>query len=337
MTTPAPATLKLFVPGLLGRAHWRAALPGLSRLAALEAVLGRAAVLPAPAAHDRAVFEALGCALDAVPVAALTHHVDFAADHDGAWLRADPVHLHADIDRMVLLDAQMLALDFGEARALVATLNAHLAAERLRIEVGASPLRWYVRLPAVARMRTQAPLELAGRHAGSGLPAGADAGPWLRRGNELQMLLHGHEVNVRRAARGALPVNAVWFWGGGALPAADRLVRPRLIVGTNALTAGLAAWLGVPVDTRATAALAPGTGPAVVDVDAVQTAVHADDVHAWHAALSVLDGTVLAPALRALRAGRLERLTLWDGASTRVLARTGAWKLWRRRALDATM
>src|SRR5690606_8825931 len=37
--------------------------------------------------------------------------------------------------------------------------------------------------------------------------------------NEIQMQLHECDINDLRASRGELPVNSVWFWGVGNVPA----------------------------------------------------------------------------------------------------------------------
>jgi len=41
---------------------------------------------------------------------------------------------------------------------------------------------------------------------------------WYKLLNEMQMFLHQHEVNQQRARSGLLPVNSLWFWGGGEAP-----------------------------------------------------------------------------------------------------------------------
>lgn len=42
--------------------------------------------------------------------------------------------------------------------------------------------------------------------------------PWYKLLNEMQMFLHQHPVNQARQQRGLLPINSLWFWGGGARP-----------------------------------------------------------------------------------------------------------------------
>ncbi len=41
---------------------------------------------------------------------------------------------------------------------------------------------------------------------------------WYKLLNEMQMFLHAHELNQDRERRGLLPINSLWFWGGGRLP-----------------------------------------------------------------------------------------------------------------------
>ena len=46
--------------------------------------------------------------------------------------------------------------------------------------------------------------------------------PWYKLLNEIQMFMHQHEVNQRRIQRGLVPINSLWFWGGGhRLPTPD--------------------------------------------------------------------------------------------------------------------
>lgn len=41
--------------------------------------------------------------------------------------------------------------------------------------------------------------------------------PWYKLINEMQMFMHAHEINHNRIESGLLPVNSLWFWGGGRL------------------------------------------------------------------------------------------------------------------------
>src|SRR5690606_8095411 len=50
------------------------------------------------------------------------------------------------------------------------------------------------------------------------LPEGDAGRRWRALLSEAQVILHNHPANAARAAAGKLPVNSLWFWGGGVLP-----------------------------------------------------------------------------------------------------------------------
>src|SRR3546814_7921528 len=50
------------------------------------------------------------------------------------------------------------------------------------------------------------------------LPAGNDGRRWRAVLNEAQIVLHNHPVNAERVRSGRMPVNSLWFHGGGRLP-----------------------------------------------------------------------------------------------------------------------
>ena len=43
--------------------------------------------------------------------------------------------------------------------------------------------------------------------------------PWYKLNNEMQMFLHQHPINQNRLQTGLLPINSLWCWGAGAIPA----------------------------------------------------------------------------------------------------------------------
>jgi len=59
------------------------------------------------------------------------------------------------------------------------------------------------------------PMALSGQDIGDWWPTGTLWQPWRRLLNELQMTWHEHPVNEARAARGQIPINGVWLYGGG--------------------------------------------------------------------------------------------------------------------------
>src|SRR4029453_14878015 len=57
------------------------------------------------------------------------------------WLRADPVHLRAERDAVLLVDARHFPLEAESAAALIEALNAHFEADGLRF-FAPNPTRW---------------------------------------------------------------------------------------------------------------------------------------------------------------------------------------------------
>lgn len=148
------------------------------------------------------------------PVAPLTALVDALPAESGCWIRADPVHLQLQRNRSVLLAAPLLEPTAAEAAALTDTLNAHFAADGIRI-AAPHPARWYINHPDAAVIPGPALSGVAGRP----LPRTQLGGHWHRWLTECQMLMHEHAVNISREQRGLPAINSLLLWGGGSKPA----------------------------------------------------------------------------------------------------------------------
>ena len=332
----APA-LVLVAPGLLGPVRGGLSgnaprAPALARLLARADRTGR----PHGAAADpaRAVLEAFGCPPGAEGIAAACAAAEPVGEA-GAWLRADPVHLRADHDRLLLFHARSAGLAPEEAEPLAEAAAEAFAPLGARLRV-AAPARWYLALARPARIRTLPPWAVAGRDVAPGLPEGPDAGAWRRALTEAQMLLHAHEVNAAREARGLPPVNAVWLWGEGEAPRPRR--RPEAVWAGEPLAAGLARAAGtearpLPGDFGAWVGAASFSAGVHVVVAGEEGAWHAayGDEAAWRGWVEGMERAWLAPALAALGRGTLAGLELHagEGRCWR-LTRGGLRRFWRR-------
>lgn len=134
----------------------------------------------------------------------------------GYWLNATPAHVEARRTSLVLSDPALLMLDAMESAALAAKLTLHLASEGLAL-YAPNPARWYVRSETPLPMSSTHPSAAVGRDIQSFTPNRTPHKNAQRLLTEIQMLLHAHPVNDARAARGAMPVNHLWLWGGGSL------------------------------------------------------------------------------------------------------------------------
>jgi hypothetical protein len=330
----------LLIPVLSPPPQWIDA--GLLRemhLPALETLLARGRQTPLPPGG----MEAWLCRAFGVeqqqdwPVAAFTLLADGGNPGSDFWLRADPVHLQLQHDRMVLVDAGHLEISADEAASLTAALNHHFAQNGLTF-LPTRPGCWHLRLDRPARLETH-PLEaVIGRNIRNFLPGGPDGKHWHNLLNEIQMLLHSHPVNEKREQRSALPVNSIWPWGGGVLPKV--LSAPYAQVWANdALASGLATAAGVSrAGIPATAAewqrqAAPGLHLIVLDM--LRSSALPGDFPRWRDNMLRLEDDWFGPLRQALSRGQLAGLSLHVFADTPAqtfsVNRADLWKIWRGR------
>jgi hypothetical protein len=214
-------SLVLVVPGLL-------ALPA-QLLAGAPSLRALARYADAPRFEPRgiaaALFATLGIA-PATPVAPLALLGAGGDPGDDYVLRADPVHLAADRDTVLLVQT-IDDLSQGDAATLVRMLDRHFADDGLHFEA-VRPDAWFAHRRQPADLVTTPPDVARGRNLIQNLPRGADSGTWKRWQNEIEMLLHEHPVNAAREQGGMAAANAIWFWGGGRM--ADVAFVPPTIV-----------------------------------------------------------------------------------------------------------
>ena len=271
------------------------------------------------------------------PVAPLALLGEGGAPGSDYWVRADPAHLRIHGDRLLLADAGAFHLSRVEAEALVESLNSHFS-EVFRI-FPVQPNRWYAKLAAAPELRTT-PLEDArGQSLNEILPQGTEAVRWHALMNEIQMLLHQHPVNAVRERQGEAPVNAMWFWGAGALPAVPTAPFQHVIA-SDPLARGLALASGIPAHGLPDSPQAwldsnPDSGRALVVLDALSAPAAYGDFQAWRQALEEMERCWFAPLLAALRQGRIGMLTLQLVARQAQLhietTRSDLRYFWRRR------
>lgn len=320
----------LFWPAAAGSAPYRdLALP------ALETLLARGRrVRTAGSSLERWLAAAFALPAE-VPLAPYALRGDGGEPGDHAWIHADPIHLKVHGGRLILADASRLAITTEEARDFVAALNAHFAADGIAFEAP-HPQRWYARMAEEPRLIGTPTAEVAARSIETFLPSGADAARWRQVSNEAQMVLHDHPRNETREARGALPVNSVWFWGAGRV---RPLASPYAAVwASHPLAAGLAATASAVARALPASAAEylkePGGKTALV-VAAVLPATAYGDVAGWGEAVTALEQAWLAPLLAAVDGGVLQALTLHglgsDYGYTVALAPNDRFRFWRRK------
>lgn len=301
-----------------------------SRTKALRTLLARAQTSACASSHERLLFDLFAAEYDKTmppPVAAVTHTHDAGSANDSAgtgwWLRADPVSLRPDGDRLLMLGNHAFSIRADEAAALGAELRDVFAARGFEFSTP-HPKRWYLRLAQDPRVTLTALDDVVGHDIMHHLPQAQDtheAARWRSLLNEVQMQLHGSPVNRARAARGELLINSVWFWGGGPLPGVvpQRFVQ---VWSHEPLSLGLARLSGaasaaVPASGAEWLQLATlaGSHLVVIAPPAAADAEHrAEDFSA----------TWCAPLLSALKSGAIEIFDLYteDGKVSHNTRRT---------------
>lgn len=263
----------------------------------------------------RAGFQFLGTE---VPYAALSRSLD-ANDAAGAlWLRADPACVVADAVTARLLACGALGLSDAESTEFARSVRTLFGDAGFLLEP-TTPQRWYLRCPREARLpHFAAPDEALGDDLAQHLPRGDNERQWRHLLNEAQVILHNHPHNVRRQARGLLPVNSLWFWGAGCLPEWVRTPFDRVLSNDRTVVA-LARLAGVTTSPVSLEALTRGEASSILlDLRSV------DD-----RALLERDWFPRIERLLAERTLDALTLSLADGRRVRY-RRVHRWRVWRR-------
>ena len=337
-------TVTLLIPGLLGPrgvARIGGALDGLA-VDELALFLSRAERAGGSSETFEAalfgLFDIRAAAEEDLPVAALTALVDFNEAPRGFVLRADPVHLQADRDRIVMFGNRQLNVTQAEADQLAEAFNRLFGEDGLYLEAP-TPQRWYLRMEHPPAITTTPLAAVIGEDIHPRLPQGAEALYWHKLLNEAQMLFHGSGVNQQRQMRGLPVINSVWFWGGGALP--ERTMAGWQGVWSNELLApALARHFGIPHGGAFGAAEdlleQGGEGDHLVVLDGALEAVQLHDIGAWRQFVEGVSSEWLAPLLGAIKQGDVARLDLVCPQAGRYSIDAKQLRRWwrRRRSID---
>jgi hypothetical protein len=309
----------------------------IPRLPSLELLLARGRATHAESLSLEAwLADGFQLAEGPLPAGAITVQADRIdlQDRDPVWLRADPVHLRLGRARATLIPAAGCNLPRDEAIAFVAALNGHFGAGHLFVMV--RPEQWCVRTAGEGAHEALPPLELAGQEVETVLPHGTEAARWHALMNEIQMVLHEHPLNAERERRGDPPINSVWLWGAGRLPATAEAPW-QSVTADDALAAGLARIAGIrqqalPAGAKEWLDGAPREGRHLVVLDSLRAALALGGADAHVQRLAALESRWFAPLLEALRGDRIGMVTVQvpdagDGYET---VRSDLRRFWRR-------
>ena len=309
------------------------------RLPALEILLARSSRQISPATG----MEAWLCHAFNIdrqqdwPIAPITLVADGGDVGDGYWLRADPVHLRINRAQVILADSGTFAISQSEAEQLTDSLNRHFSADGILI-YPLRPDRWYLKLAQTPVMHTHALPEAAGKHIDTYLPQGADGMRWHAVFNEIQMLFHEHPINQAREARGDLPINSIWLWGGGTKPDNPRSNFTQVWT-RDYFSLALAQAAQIPHGTLPLSAKEwlseKNSGNGLLVIDSLRGAAQYGDILGWREAMQTLEQVWFEPLKVALRRREIKQLTIHaagtENTSVFTVLSHELWKVWRRK------
>lgn len=317
-------TLALIVPHLNplleggssdGVSRW----PNLARLAGRGSIAQRVLDTKLEPLHS-SVIESVGLrdASDSYPSAAVIRTGASGERASGFWLRAQPIHFAAGLDRLTTVvlrgDSRM---NESERALLEPIFTEHLQSSGLELHHACND-EWLLRSDVSLQLQTVSPEFAAANPRAEILPRGRDAGNLRRLMTEMQMLLHEHPVNARRQARGLPVINAIWIHGEGML--------------SDTASASLPEAWGEDFYLRGIYRLHDKSVRATpIDVPTMLSQMQRESVAVIDASDSdVLETQWLAPLTRALRGGAIAKLTLMLDEWQVTADRAAMFKLWRR-------
>lgn len=332
-STSDAASLTLFIlddaSGDLPRDPRRSAsVPGLERMAGLGRIT-RFADTPQPsvAALSRwqlALLEVLSlrASSELFPSAAVSQAAiaNAVPPPNECWAHLTCVHLAAGLNDMsgMLLrgEAALSAEDRVEIGSL---LEEHLRADGY--ELRSHEDGWLVRCPRPLAALTMPPAQAFSGSLKAALPAGEDAAELRRLMTEMQMLLHEHVVNRRRARAGLPSANATWLWSVSPLPQAPVRTNLPAAFGGASYLKGLYLLHSQTVQTELPDAIA--LGEAARTARSILAVIDPID-------LASFQTRWLAPLLEMLRGGTFGRLTVYFDLWRFELRRRDLLRFWRR-------
>lgn len=305
----------LYVPELI----WARIPADSARMPLLEKFLCRAHVAPVKSAAA-VLMECFGLPAEDFPVAALERLGDSGIRDRTCWWRADPAHLLADRDQLVMVPQASLAVTLGEMRQIAETFNMTYAAEGYRLEFPEAE-RGYLQVPADWHCHSWNPASIANQAVTEFMPSGPDEMPVRKLMTEIQMLLYEHPVNLAREAAGRPAINTLWLWGGGHLP--EQVTRsPARVIAGLPLARGLAKLAGKHSESwSADLNLSWVSGDELIALS----------LHDFGGDVARLERELVAPIWRAVRRGRIRQVHFYPGGKrVFALTRRTAFQFWRR-------
>lgn len=267
------------------------------------------------------------------PVAAISRLTDDNQHPEGLWLRADPVHVSADRDGLILIDNNRFTLTQSDALALAADINLLFEPYGITIEVPVAT-RWYLRVNEKYEIKTVPVDSIIGKDILPFMPTGDDRINVIQLMNDIQMTLHNADVNKRREEEKQLPINSVWFWGYGELP---KIINRNwsFVVSDEILAKGLSMVAATPFqdlpDSYNDLADKGSSYNGLIVLNSFQKFSYYHDLEGWLEALLSVEENWFVPLLAALKSKQLDQLTIRTELNEIKLDKTDRYKFWKKK------
>lgn len=262
-----------------------------------------------------------------IPIATLKASGNGFDSSTGYWLCAESVHLHPDLDHVVLFDKSQFELSHNELAGLVEGLKPLFEEEKIEVWQG-DDMTLYLRLLDVPKVDFTPLEKVSGNNILPFMPEGDDAAKWSQLLNEIQIQLSQNEVNEYRENTGQLTVNGLWFWGGGFLTPRKYDQEFDRVWSDNPFIRGLANFRGIKVKPSVEGFSKIDTGERTlvsVAADKLEKGEHSS-------ALLDIENNWVTPALNAIKKGELEHLTLILGHMRVGINNKLLGRFWKRSA-----
>ena len=320
------------VPGLLEAAAATSNLSPKGSFPSLEKLLARSEKITSDHDYPHLLANLLQIPLIPgadVPVAVLsaTEMVSLEKLKGHCWIKATPVLLKPDRDRLVLHQAstdpenqeqqEMLKRLADELKAYFSPLFSEM--------LPVSDSGWLIRCDTDYQITTTPLMDAVGRNIDNLLPTGDDHKRWHQVLNEVQMLLHSH--NSLDAG-----FNALWFEGVGRLPEINSVRSDAIALGDDNLLSVLAKWSGAGKSQTLLEVVKTGLDiDSVISAEnAVMQAIHSRSEKKWLKAIHKA-GHQLAEAMAMLVSGELRCICVYPvNGSVYKLRRNDLLKFWKK-------
>ncbi|TNG01607.1 MAG: hypothetical protein EP297_02125 [Gammaproteobacteria bacterium] len=327
--------ITVFIPGLHGFSEeipadnlHQQALPALSRL--LSKSSRSKHLFNDPESWLYQQFTGDDLSPDQIPVAPITALADGLEVANQYWLRADPVYLYPDTHSLVIQRTDNLELSEDEHRSLLILLKPFIE-ETGAMFFAPNPQRWYLRLDEEPGISCHPPHHILGKPINEFLPVGSGQREWRVLFNEIQMLLNQCDVNMERDSRRQVPVNSLWFWGGGYMPDIRKPVFAKMI-SDHPLSSALCQLSGIEhASIKDIQSLHVDQQTVYILDDRLFTAIRLDDARGWLSHLQEIEHNIMQPLLTGLEQRKIKSVTLLtDQGDQYVCQNADLRRFWRR-------